>query len=118
MPSFEQSSPCCPPGGIRPQSRDRWSRTPGRDQRSRLCESANARAAHRLAGPPVDPYHQRMALLALREVSLGFRGPVVLEGVNLTLDPAERVCLLGRNASGKSTLLRLIHGEIEPDRGE
>jgi ATP-binding cassette subfamily F protein uup len=59
-----------------------------------------------------------MALIALRDVHLGFRGPLVLEGVNLTVDPGERVCLLGRNGTGKSTLLRLIQGQIEPDSGE
>jgi ATP-binding cassette subfamily F protein uup len=59
-----------------------------------------------------------MALVALRDVRLGFRGPLVLEGVNLKVEAGERVCLLGRNGTGKTTLLRLIHGEIEPDRGE
>jgi ABC transport system ATP-binding/permease protein len=59
-----------------------------------------------------------MALLALRDVSLGFRGPLLLENVNLTIEPGERVCLLGRNGTGKSTLLRLIDGRVEPDRGE
>jgi ATP-binding cassette subfamily F protein uup len=59
-----------------------------------------------------------MALIALRDVSLGFRGPLVLDQANLTLEPGERVCLLGRNGTGKSTLLRLIQGEIEPPRGE
>ncbi len=59
-----------------------------------------------------------MALIALREVCLDFRGPLVLDQANLTLEPGERVCLLGRNGTGKSTLLRLIQGEIEPPRGE
>jgi ATP-binding cassette subfamily F protein uup len=59
-----------------------------------------------------------MALLALRDVSLGFRGPLLLDEVNLTIEPRERVCLLGRNGTGKTTLLRLIDGLIEPDRGE
>ncbi len=59
-----------------------------------------------------------MALLALRDVSLGFRGPLLLDGVNLTVDPGERVCLLGRNGTGKTTLWRLIQGDLEPDRGE
>jgi ABC transport system ATP-binding/permease protein len=59
-----------------------------------------------------------MALLALRDVSLGFRGPLLLEEVNLTIEPGERVCILGRNGTGKSTLLRLIDGGIEPDRGD
>jgi ABC transport system ATP-binding/permease protein len=59
-----------------------------------------------------------MALLTLRDVSLGFRGPLLFEKVNLTIDPGERVCLLGRNGTGKTTLLRLIDGSAEPDRGE
>ena len=49
---------------------------------------------------------------------MDFRGPLVLDQANLTLEPGERVCLLGRNGTGKSTLLRLIQGEIEPPRGE
>ena len=57
-----------------------------------------------------------MAQIALRDVSLGFRGPLVLDGVNLTLEPGERVCLLGRNGTGKTTLLRLIQGEIDRRR--
>ncbi len=59
-----------------------------------------------------------MALIALQDVSLGFRGPLVLDQASLALDPGERVCLLGRNGTGKSTLLRLIQGEIELPHGE
>jgi len=59
-----------------------------------------------------------MALIALRDISLSFRGPLVLDQANLALERAERVCLLGRNGMGKTTLLRLIQGEIEPQQGE
>ncbi len=59
-----------------------------------------------------------MALLNFRDVNLSFNGPPVLENVNLQIDRGERVCLLGRNGVGKSTLMRLINGEIEPDSGE
>ena len=58
-----------------------------------------------------------MPLIALSDVNLGFRGPLVLEQANLTIEPGERVCLLGRNGSGKTTLLRLLQGTLEPDRG-
>ena len=59
-----------------------------------------------------------MPLLTLRNVSLAFRGPPVLDGADLVVEPGERLGLLGRNGSGKTSLLRLIQGEIEPDRGE
>jgi ATP-binding cassette subfamily F protein uup len=59
-----------------------------------------------------------MALLSLREVSLAFGGPRLLDGVSLQIERGERVCLLGRNGEGKSTLLRLVEGQIEPDDGE
>jgi ATP-binding cassette subfamily F protein uup len=59
-----------------------------------------------------------MALLALRDVTLGFRGPPLLDEVNLTIEPRERICLLGRNGTGKTTLLRVLHGTAEADRGE
>ena len=59
-----------------------------------------------------------MALLSLRNVSLAFGGPKLLDQVDLQIEPGERVCLLGRNGEGKSTLLRLIRGEIQPDEGQ
>ncbi|MCB1106277.1 MAG: ABC-F family ATP-binding cassette domain-containing protein, partial [Cephaloticoccus sp.] len=59
-----------------------------------------------------------MALLSLLDVSLSFGGPAVLENLNFQIDPGERVCLLGRNGAGKSSLMRVISGEIKPDRGD
>ena len=58
-----------------------------------------------------------MALLSLQDVSVSFGGPPLLEKVNLQVEKGERVCLLGRNGEGKTTLLRLISGTIEPDNG-
>src|SRR5271166_4802927 len=58
-----------------------------------------------------------MAILSLRGVSLAFGGPRLFDQVDLQIEPGERLCLLGRNGEGKSTLLRLISGEIEPDEG-
>ena len=59
-----------------------------------------------------------MALLSLKDVSLAFGGPRLLDRVELQIERGERVCLLGRNGEGKSTLLRLIEGVIPPDEGE
>jgi len=59
-----------------------------------------------------------MALITLRNVQLAFGGPQLLAGADLSIEPGERVCLLGRNGTGKSTLLRVVAGEIGPDAGE
>ena len=59
-----------------------------------------------------------MPLLQLQHVDFSVGGPLLLEHVDLTIEPNERVCIVGRNGEGKSTLLRLLAGEIKPDDGE
>ncbi len=59
-----------------------------------------------------------MALIELKNVTLALGGPPVLDGVNLRVEKGERICVLGRNGEGKSTLLRLLAGTVEPDLGE
>jgi len=56
--------------------------------------------------------------LTLRNVTLAFGGPPVLDGVDLRVERGERICLLGRNGEGKTSLLRLLAGEETPDAGE
>ena len=58
-----------------------------------------------------------MALISLQEVSLGFGGPLLLEDINLQIERGERVGLLGRNGMGKSTLLKLVNGDLSPESG-
>jgi ATP-binding cassette subfamily F protein uup len=59
-----------------------------------------------------------MPLIQLQNVDFSVGGPLLLEHVELTIEPNERVCVVGRNGEGKSTLLRLLAGEIKPDDGE
>ncbi len=59
-----------------------------------------------------------MSLLRFDEVSLDFGELKILTGAEFSIDAGERVCLIGRNGAGKSTTLKLITGELEPDRGE
>ncbi|HLA86096.1 MAG TPA: ATP-binding cassette domain-containing protein [Thermoguttaceae bacterium] len=59
-----------------------------------------------------------MPLVAIRELSIGFRGPSLLDGVTCQMEPGERIGLLGPNGAGKTTLLRMLTGHIEPDHGE
>ncbi len=58
-----------------------------------------------------------MALISLQAVSLGFGGPLLLEQINLQIEAGERMGLLGRNGVGKSSLLKLIYGDVLPDSG-
>src|SRR6476620_10877712 len=59
-----------------------------------------------------------MPLIQLQRVDYSVGGPLLLQNVDLTIEPNERVCVVGRNGEGKSTLLRLLGGEIVPDDGE
>jgi ABC transport system ATP-binding/permease protein len=56
-------------------------------------------------------------LIQLKDIRLTFGGTPLLTGVELSVSPAERVCLIGRNGSGKSTLLKIAAGLVEPDSG-
>ena len=58
-----------------------------------------------------------MALLALQEVSIAFGGPPLLDRAGLAIERGERVCLLGRNGAGKSTVLKLLDDTLAPDAG-
>ncbi len=59
-----------------------------------------------------------MPLIQLQRVDYSVGGPLLLEHVDLAIETNERVCVVGRNGEGKSTLLRLLAGEIKPDDGE
>ncbi len=59
-----------------------------------------------------------MYLLRLQNVSLEFGDAPILKEANFAVNPKERVCLIGRNGAGKSSLLKLITGEYSADHGE
>ena len=59
-----------------------------------------------------------MSLIRFEEVSLDFGDQKILTAADLSIEPGERVCLIGRNGAGKSTTFKLITGHIDPDRGE
>ncbi|MEP7135091.1 MAG: ATP-binding cassette domain-containing protein [Chloroflexota bacterium] len=58
-----------------------------------------------------------MALISLQNISIGFGGPRLLDDINVQIESGESIGLLGRNGMGKSTLLKLIGGEILPHDG-
>lgn len=57
-------------------------------------------------------------LLELRDVSCGYQGSTVLRGVNLRIEPEQMWFLLGANGTGKSTLLKVMLGLLQPSAGE
>jgi ABC transport system ATP-binding/permease protein len=56
-------------------------------------------------------------LLQLQNISLTLGGAPLLAGADLSVEPGERLCLVGRNGSGKSTLLKIAAGALEADGG-
>ena len=58
-----------------------------------------------------------MSLLRFEQIRLEFGEQVILRDAEFSIEPGERICLLGRNGAGKSTTLKLIIGEMEPDHG-
>jgi ATP-binding cassette subfamily F protein uup len=64
------------------------------------------------------PDDSPMPLINLVDVDYSVGGPLLLEHASLAIERGERIAVVGRNGEGKSTLLRLVAGEIRPDSGE
>ena len=58
-----------------------------------------------------------MPLVTLDRVSIAYGHLPLLADASLQVEPRERVCVIGRNGTGKSTLLRMISGELAPEGG-
>ncbi|MFC6277093.1 ATP-binding cassette domain-containing protein [Psittacicella hinzii] len=58
-----------------------------------------------------------MSIVRLTDASLSFGDHVILDQINLSIEPHERLCIVGRNGSGKSTLLKVLRGTEDLDAG-
>ncbi|WP_027721260.1 ATP-binding cassette domain-containing protein [Maridesulfovibrio zosterae] len=58
-----------------------------------------------------------MALMSINNVSMSFGGPLLLDEISFQVEEGQRICIVGRNGEGKSTLLRLMSGDLVPDSG-
>lgn len=54
----------------------------------------------------------------IKEGNLSFADKVILSGIEVYISPGDKICLIGRNGSGKSSLLKVIEGNYELDSGE
>ena len=59
-----------------------------------------------------------MPLIRLENASLAFGEVVILDKINLQIDPREKIFLIGRNGMGKSCLLKIIMGHFKLDDGK
>lgn len=59
-----------------------------------------------------------MSLIKIEKAGLSYGLQVLLDGVDLTIERGQRLCLIGRNGTGKSSLLKVIDGEVDLDKGE
>jgi ATP-binding cassette subfamily F protein uup len=59
-----------------------------------------------------------MSLLQLRQITLKYSSAPLLDRIDFQVEAAERICLLGRNGAGKTSLMRIITGEETPNEGE
>jgi len=59
-----------------------------------------------------------MNLVTIRQLSIRYRGPALLDEIDCQIESGQRIGLLGRNGAGKSTLLRILCGQVEPDSGD
>jgi ATP-binding cassette subfamily F protein 3 len=64
-----------------------------------------------------NPEELRPPLITLDQAAVGYGDRVVLDRLNLRIDPSDRIALLGRNGNGKSTLARLLAGQLAPMGG-
>ncbi len=58
-----------------------------------------------------------MPIITIKDLSIGYRGPLLLDSVDCQIEAGQRIGLLGRNGAGKTTLLKILCGELQPDHG-
>ena len=81
-----------------------------------LVESYRPQKTVHFSFPPVE--RSGREAVAIRGVTKGFKGKELYKNLNLSVLRGERIAIIGQNGTGKTTLLRMLAGELNPDQGE
>jgi ATP-binding cassette subfamily F protein 3 len=57
-------------------------------------------------------------MLNIHNLSISFQGEFLFEDITFKLSPGDRIGLIGKNGAGKSTMLKILSKELEPDSGQ
>ena len=57
-------------------------------------------------------------MLNIHNLSISFQGEYLFEDITFKLSPGDRIGLIGKNGAGKSTMLKILSKELEPDSGQ
>ena len=57
-------------------------------------------------------------MLNIHKLSISFQGDYLFENISFKLTPGDRVGLIGKNGAGKSTMLKILSKDLEPDSGQ
>lgn len=82
-------------------------------------QNRNSARANSIDEPVDDRLHSPdMTPIRLQDITLSHGSETLVENINFALHRGERVCIVGRNGSGKTSFLRLINGDLAPEHGD
>jgi ATP-binding cassette subfamily F protein uup len=103
---------------LRRQPKARGTKQKARIERAETAKAIAAPKAERTAALAADTVRAGKTVVDLRGLELSIGGRTLVSGLDLALAQGERVGIIGKNGTGKTTLLRALLGELEPAKGE
>jgi ATP-binding cassette subfamily F protein uup len=103
---------------LRRQPKARTTKQKARIERAESAMAVQGPKAERAAVFQIEETRSGKTILELRDLGLTVGGRALVRGLTLALTAGERVGIVGRNGTGKTSLLRAITGQIAPSSGE